>query len=184
MRIHQMIASLFSMLSSKLGVVLLVIALAVGLLGVWHLRSLEVDKSLLKDQIIADLKATVELNQQALSLKSESCKIDDTLLTEYQNEKQVIESKSDDIDKQLTRLKIESAIHKTISPIDVLPVSTKKVPVKEPSSKTLADNKEGVDNERLVYLPNDGLLTVELTSLLHKAYCNTEPTDSTCLPTR
>ena len=167
-----MIASLFSALSGKLGVVLLIILLAIGLLGAWHLRSLEADKSLLKDQIIANLKATVESNEQALSLKTDSCKIDDTLLTEYQNEKQVIESKSDDIDKQLTRLKIESAIHKTISPIKI-PVDTKE------SNEVKSDKLQ-----KPVYLPNDGLLTVELTSLLHKAYCNTEPTDSICLPTR
>lgn len=179
-----MIASLFSVLSSKLGIVLLIIALAVGLLGVWHLRSLEVDKSHLKDQIIADMKATLASNEQALSLKTSSCKIDDTLLVEYQNEKQAIESKANDIEKQLTKLKTElevrSAIHKTISPIQVISTKVNSIKVNPNTPKGVVNATNNV-NEEGKYLPNDGLLTIELASLLLKAYCNTEPTDSVCV---
>ena len=34
-----------------------------------------------------------------------------------------------------------------------------------------------------VYLPDDGLLSPRLNSLLKQAYCNTEPTDSVCRST-
>lgn len=150
------------MLPSKLAVVLLIIALAVGLLGVWHLRSLEEDKSLLKDQIIADLKATVQSNQQALSLKTQSCEIDNSLIAQLDSDRQEIDVSSKVIDEQLVSLKI--------------------TPIKKEVSNVNANVQDSVSQISVV--PDNGILSDNLTRLLKQSYCNTEPEDSSCVSTR
>jgi hypothetical protein len=94
--------------------------------------------------------------KKALEIKDSSCKQDDTSVVELDAEKNLITDKAENITQSLSSLK-------------------------KPNGASNAPQKEN-DNviQKDVYLPDDGLLSPNIASLLKQAYCNTEPTDNVC----
>jgi hypothetical protein len=95
-------------------------------------------------------------SQKQLETKDLSCKIDNTSVVELEAEKSAIKSNSDVIERDILKLK-------------------------QPSAKAPVKSKEIVNNE-VTYLPDNGLLSPSLLSLLHKSFCTAEPTDLSCTP--
>lgn len=104
----------------------------------------------------ASYVSALESSQNQLEKKDLSCKQDDKSAAELEAEKSSIKSKTDDIEKDILKLK----------------QSTTKAPVQ---------SKEIINNET-IYLPDNGLLSPSLLGLLNKSFCTAEPTDPSCSP--
>lgn len=97
--------------------------------------------------------------EKALLNRDLSCKIDDTSVVEVEKEKKELQSKVDDLDKQIVSLK--KGIKKPVTP---------------PKENSQVEEQ----NEILV---GPELIDPALLSLLNKSFCIAEPEDSECLPT-
>lgn len=106
------------------------------------------------------LQKALESSEKALETKDSSCKQDDVSVVELDAEKNVITDKAETITQSLSSLK-------------------------KPNGASNAPQKEN-DNviKKDVYLPDDGLLSPNIASLLKQAYCNAEPTDNLCRSSR
>jgi len=118
-----------------------------------------------ESSLVAAINANTDL-QKSLNLKDLSCKIDDKSVVELQAINVTTQEVVDDISTQLQS-------H----------ASVKKPPVNAVQSSVQLPSKEKSNNE-ITYLPDDGLLSPTITGLLHKSFCNAEPTDATCISTR
>lgn len=111
------------------------------------------------DSALQALKAS----QNAYETKDLSCKQDDTSTVELEQEKSSISDKSDAITEALNKL----------------PKTTR--------NNNGASNAPQKENQNViqkdVYLPDDGLLSPRLISLLTESYCIAEPTSDQCLST-
>jgi len=105
--------------------------------------------------------------QNSLNLKDLSCKIDDKDVASLQALNITTQEVVDDVSTQLQ----SHASFKKSPPVNAVQSS-----VQHPS-------KEKTNNE-ITYLPDDGLLSPTITGLLHKSYCNAEPTDASCVSAR
>lgn len=108
----------------------------------------------------ASYVSALESSQNQLENKDLSCKIDDKSAAELEAEKSSIQSKSNDIEKEILNLKSSQP---------------------EPLPKAVKPSNEIITNE-IIYLPDDGPLSPSLRLLLKKSYCTAEPTDSSCSP--
>ena len=110
------------------------------------------------DSALQALKAS----KNAYETKDLSCKQDDTSAVELEQEKFSISDKSDVITETLNKL----------------PKTTR--------NNNGASNAPQKENQNViqkdVYLPDDGLLSPRLISLLKQSYCIAEPTSSECTP--
>ena len=110
------------------------------------------------DSALQALKAS----KNAYETKDLSCKQDDTSAVELEQEKSSISDKSDVITETLNKL----------------PKTTR--------NNNGASNAPQKENQNViqkdVYLPDDGLLSPRLISLLKQSYCIAEPTSSECTP--
>ena len=104
-------------------------------------------------------KEALESSKNALETKDSSCKQDDDSVVELDAEKNVITDKAETITQSLSSLK--------------KPYGASNAPQKENDNVIQKD----------VYLPDDGLLSPNIASLLKQAYCNAEPTDYVCIST-
>lgn len=100
--------------------------------------------------------------KDSLEKKDESCKIDDISIVALNQESKDISSKSDLIENSLIALK--NPVIKTSPKVD-------------PTSKEITKDESK-------YLPDDGLLSPNIVSLLHQSFCNAEPTDSSCIASK
>ena len=92
--------------------------------------------------------------QKAAELKDSSCKLDDQTIVEVETEKKDLQSKVDDISDKFDKLKIITA------------------------TKPLV--KQEIINHETNVLPDDGILSPNITSLLHESWCNAFPSDKLC----
>ena len=115
--------------------------------------------SLHDDKVIAEQALVVAINvnsdiQKSLNLKDLSCKIDDASVVEVEAEKKDLQTKIEVVSDNIEKLR-----H---------PVAAKQ---------------ENIKNENLKpnVLPDDGLLSDNIVSLLKQGYCTTYPNDNECV---
>lgn len=132
----------------------IILALLASTAGFGYLSySLSNDKAV----AVAQLKKaneTAERYRNSLNLKDSSCKIDDDSVVEVETNKKDLQSKVDDVSDKFDKLKVITAT--------------------KPSVK-----QEIIKNETNV-LPDDGILSPNITSLLNEGWCASFPTDDVC----
>lgn len=101
---------------------------------------------------------TAEGYKNSLNLKDSSCKLDSQAVVEVETEKKDLQSKVDDISDKFDKLKIITA------------------------TKPLV--KQEIINHETNVLPDDGLLSPNITSLLNEGWCNAFPSDNLCMITK
>jgi len=105
---------------------------------------------------LTSAQKALESSKKLLETKDSSCKQDDASVVELDAEKNVITDKAETITQSLSNLKKSNG--------------ASNAPQKENDNVIQKD----------VYLPDDGLLSPNIASLLKQAYCNAEPTDYVC----
>lgn len=132
----------------------IILALLASTAGFGYLSySLSDDKAV----AIAQLKTaneTAEGYRKSLNLKDSSCKVDDASVVEVETDKRDLQSKVDGVSDKFDKLKIITAT--------------------KPSVK-----QEIINHENNV-LPDDGILSPNITSLLNEGWCNAFPSDNLC----
>lgn len=106
---------------------------------------------------VAQLKTaneTAEGYKNSLNLKDSSCKLDNQAVVEVETNKKDLQSKVDAVSDKFDKLKIITAT--------------------KPSFK-----QEIINHENNV-LPDDGILSPNITSLLNEGWCNAFPSDKLC----
>jgi len=112
---------------------------------------------------LTSAQEALKASQKAYETKDLSCKQDDTSIVELEQEKSSISGKSDVITEALNKLPKTNPKNNGAS----------NAPQKE--------NQNVIQKD--VYLPDDGLLSPRLISLLTESYCIAEPTSDQCLST-
>jgi hypothetical protein len=105
-------------------------------------------------QALQEAQETVSTLQDSLNLKNKSCKIDDASVVELDAEKKAVQTKTDEVSNKIEKLRY--------------PVAVKQETIKNENLKETS------------VLPDDGLLSPSLVSLLRENYCSVEPTDDLC----
>ena len=132
----------------------IILALLASTAGFGYLSySLSNDKAVAIDQL-KTANETVERYKKDAELKDSSCKLDDQAVVEVETEKKDLQSKVDAVSDKFDKLKIITAT--------------------KPSVK-----QEIINHENNV-LPDDGILSPNITSLLHEGWCDSFPTDYVC----
>lgn len=143
------------MFNSWMFYIILGLSATVGALG-WISLSLHDDK-VVAVEALKEAREAVAGYQNALNLKYLSCKIDDTSKVQVEADKKDLQTK-----------------------IEVVSDSIEKLRVPKPQAK-----QEIIKNESLKetnVLPDDGLLSPNIVSLLRQGYCSVYPSDSECVP--
>lgn len=115
--------------------------------------SLYADKAV----VVAQLKTaneTADEYRNSLNLKDSSCKIDDEAVVEVETEKKDLQSKVDAVSDKFDKLKIITATKPSV--------------------------KQEIINHETNVLPDDGILSPNITSLLHEGWCVSFPSDKLC----
>lgn len=132
----------------------IILALIASTAGFGYLSySLSNDKAI----AVAQLKTaneTAEGYKNSLNLKDSSCKLDDGAVVEVETEKKDLQSKVDAVSDKFDKLKIITATKPSV--------------------------KQEIINHETNVLPDDGILSPNITSLLHEGWCNAFPTDKLC----
>lgn len=138
--------------------IILVLSSTTAGLG-WLSLSLRDDKVIAEQALVQAISVNTEM-QKSLNLKDLSCKIDDKSVVEVEADKTALKDKIDIVNSSIEKLRLPSSKH---------PVAAKQ---------------ENIKNENLKpnVLPDDGLLSDNIVSLLKQGYCTTYPNDSECLP--
>ena len=110
-------------------------------------------------------KESVSILQNSLNLKDKSCQIDNASVVELELEKKQIDEVIYPINSQLKEL---ATVKKSSPSIKV--VNTKQ-----------EINKDEKSNLKSDYLPDDGLLSPNVTRLLNDGWCSVYPTTSQCV---
>lgn len=126
----------------------------------WLSLSLHDDKTIAVEAL-KEAKEAVAEYQKALNLKYLSCQIDDASVVEVEAEKKQIDEATSPINAQLKELA-------TVKKIVTHPVAAKQETTKDESN----------------FLPDDGLLSPNVTRLLHDGWCAAYPSTGECIPTR
>lgn len=105
-------------------------------------------------QALQEAQDELDEAKNSLKLKDKSCKIDDFSVVELDAEKKVVQTKTDEVSTKIEKLRN--------------PVAVKQEIIKNESPKEAN------------VLPDDGLLSPNLVSLLRENYCSVEPTDNLC----
>jgi len=132
----------------------IILALLASTVGFGYLSySLSNDKAV----AVAQLKTaneTAEGYKNSLNLKDSSCKIDDTSVVEVETDKKDLQSKVDAVSDKFDKLKIITATKPSV--------------------------KQEIINHETNVLPDDGILSPNITSLLNEGWCNAFPSDNVC----
>lgn len=112
------------------------------------------DVSKLEEQL-STVNSQLLASQLALSLKDQSCKVDDALVADFTQERLTLEQRIAELSKQNQALKNKG---------------TKTIVVKENSTNETKD----------IILDGSEHLSPSLNSLLQQAYCSAEPSGSNC----
>lgn len=132
----------------------------------WLSLSLHDDK-VVAVEALKEAKEAVAGYQKALNLKYLSCKIDDASVVEVEKEKKQIDESISPINSQLK---------------DLATVKKKLVTqvVAQPTGLTPKQNETTKDESN--FLPDDGLLSPNVTRLLNDGWCAVYPSTSQCVP--
>ena len=143
----------------------IILGLSISTLGFGYLSySLSNDKAVAV-YALKESKETIAGYEKSLNLKHLSCEIDNTSVVEVEAEKKQIDE--------------------TISPINIQ--LKELATVKKPVTQSAHNKQENIKDEshRLEdgYLPDDGLLSPNVTRLLTDGWCAVYPTTSECVST-
>lgn len=155
------------MFNSWMFYIILGLSATVGALG-WLSLSLHDDK-VVAAEALKEATEAVAGYQKALNLKYLSCQIDDTSAVEVEKEKKQIDEVISPINSQLKDL------------------ATVKKPATQPTGLTPKQNETTKDENHNLkggYLPDDGLLSPNVTRLLNDGWCSVYPSTSQCVSTR
>lgn len=106
---------------------------------------------------VAQLKTaneTAEGYKNSLNLKDSSCKLDDQVVVEVDTQKKDLQSKVDAVSDKFDKLKVITATKPSV--------------------------KQEIINHETSVLPDDGILSPNITSLLNEGWCNAFPSDNVC----
>lgn len=126
----------------------------------WLSLSLHDDK-VVAVEALKKAKEAVAAYQNALNLKYLSCQIDDISTVQVEAEKKDLQTKIEVVSDNIEKLRLGTSTPK-------------------PQAK-----QEIIKNESLKetnVLPDDGLLSPNIVSLLRTGYCSVYPSDSECVP--
>lgn len=138
----------------------LILGLSVSTIGLgWISLSLHDDK-VIAVEALKEANEAVAGYQKALNLKYLSCQIDDASVVEVEKEKKQIDEVISPINSQLKDL------------------ATVKKPVTHVAPKQNETTKDESN-----FLPDDGLLSPNVTRLLNDGWCAVYPSTSQCIPT-
>lgn len=133
----------------------IILALLASTAGFGYLSyKLSNDRAVAVDQL-KTANETAEEYRNSLNLRDSSCKLDDEAVVEVETEKKDLQSKVDVVSDKFDKLKIITA------------------------TKPLV--KQEIINHETNVLPDDGILSPNITSLLTEGWCNAFPTDSQCI---
>lgn len=143
-----------SIFNSWMFYLILGLSASVTALG-WLSLSLHDDKVVAVEALKEAREAVAEY-QNALNLKYLSCQIDEASTVQLEADKKGLQTQ-----------------------IEVISDNIEKLRNSKPQAK-----QENVKNENLKpnVLPDDGLLSPNIVSLLHQGFCSVYPTDSECVP--
>jgi hypothetical protein len=131
----------------------------------WLSLSLHDDK-VVAVEALKEAKEAVAGYQKALNLKYLSCQIDDASTVEVEKEKKQIDEVISPIN---TKLKDLATVKKTIAPVA--------------QSNGLTPKQNETTKDESNFLPDDGLLSPNVTRLLNDGWCAVYPSTSQCIPT-
>lgn len=140
----------------------LVLALSASTIGLGYLSLSLHDDKVVAVHALKEAQETVAGYEKSLNLAYLSCKIDDASVFEVEAEKKELIVKTEDISKEITKL----------------PSGVKK------SSNNSIITEAPKNAEESNVLTGSELLSSDLRKLLIQSYCNVEPSDQQCLPTR
>ena len=146
----------------------LVIGLSASTMGFGYLSySLSNDKAVAV-YALNELQETIAGYEKSLNLKYLSCELSDKSVVELELEKKQIDDVISPINSQL----------KELTTVKKPSTSLKVVNTKQEINK---DEKSSLESD---YLPDDGLLSPNVTRLLNEGWCSAYPSTSQCVPTR
>ena len=138
----------------------LILGLSASTLGLgWLSLSLHDDKIIAEQALVQAINVNSDI-QKSLNLKDLSCKVDDASVVEVEVGKKDLQTKIEVISDNIEKLRL---------PKGNPPVAAKQENIKNENLKPNA-------------LPDDGLLSDNIVSLLKQGYCTTYPNDNQCLP--
>lgn len=144
----------------------LIIGLSVSTLSLgWLSLSLHDDK-VVAVEALKEAREAVAGYQKALNLKHLSCDIDTISAVEVEKEKKQIDEVISPINSQLK---------------DLATVKKPVTHVAQPTGLTPKQNETTKDESN--FLPDDGLLSPNVTRLLNDGWCAVYPSTSQCIPT-
>ena len=139
----------------------LILGLSATTLGFGYLSYYQTGKRAeAESALVQVIDANTEL-QKSLNLQVKSCQIDDTSVVKVEAEKKDLQTKIEVVSDNIEKLKLGTSTPK-------------------PQAK-----QEIIKNESLKetnVLPDDGLLSPNIVSLLRQGYCSVYPSDSECVP--
>lgn len=141
--------------------IVLVLSATTAGLG-WLSLSLHDDKVIAEQALVQAINVNTEM-QKSLNLKDLSCKIDDKSVVEVEADKTALKDKTEVISQEISKL----------------PTGIKKLPT---INSIITEAPKNAEESNV--LTGSELLSDDLRKLLLKSYCNVEPTDSKCLPSR
>ena len=145
----------------------IILGLSISTLGFGYLSySLSNDKAVAV-YALKESKETIAEYEKSLNLKYLSCEIDSGSVVEVEAEKKGLVIKTEDISKEINKL------------------SSGLIPygIKKPANNNIITEAPKNAEESHV-LTGSELLSSDLRKLLLKSYCNVEPSDQQCLPSR
>lgn len=115
--------------------------------------------SLYGDKVVAvsqlkDANDAIVGYQNSLNLRDSSCKLDDQAVVKVETDKKDLQSKVDAVSDKFDKLKVITATKPSV--------------------------KQEIINHETNVLPDDGILSPNITSLLHEGWCDSFPTDDVC----
>lgn len=103
---------------------------------------------------IKDANDAIVGYQNSLNLRDSSCKIDDTSVVEVETNKKDLQNKVDVVSDKFDKLKVITATKPSV--------------------------KQEIINHETNVLPDDGILSPNITSLLNEGWCDSFPADDVC----
>lgn len=132
----------------------IILALLASTAGFGYLSyKLSGDKAVALAQL-KDANETADEYRNSLNLRDSSCKLDDQAVVEVETEKKDLQSKVEAVSDKFDKLKIITATKPSV--------------------------KQEIINHETNVLPDDGILSPNITSLLHEGWCASFPSDKLC----
>jgi hypothetical protein len=134
----------------------IILGLSASTLGLGYLSLSLHDDKVIAVEALKQSQEAVSSYQNALNLKYLSCQIDEVSSVQLEADKKSLQTQ-----------------------IEVISDNIEKLRNSKPQAK-----QENLKNENLKpnVLPDDGLLSPNIVSLLHQGFCSVYPTDSECVP--